>query len=283
MLHCHRLGQPSNAQSFAYGIIPPLQERTKDGIFVLTRVKYVLTRVLRRAHDLTMVKTDPATDKGEQTRRQIFESALQLFRERGFDSTTMQEIAKHAMVVKSAAYYYFPSKEAIVQTYYETVQSEQERLCEEVFAETKDLKTRLATALHSKFDLAKDDRNLLGVVFRYTGEPEHPLSCLGPGTAEIRCRSTQVFRNAIAEEKLPNDLKALLPVALWALQMGLLVMFLYDSSENQRRTRRMADGALDLTLKLLGLAKLAVLKPIRTKVLLLLRQADLLPGSESNP
>jgi hypothetical protein len=53
-------------------------------------------------------------------------------------------------------------------------------------------------------------------------------------------------------------------------------------SENQRRTRRMADGALDLTLKLLELAKLAVLKPIRTRVLLL-RQADLLPGSESNP
>ena len=247
----------------------------------MTRVKYVLTRALRSAHDLTMVKNDPATDKGEQTRRQIFESALQLFRERGFDSTTMQEIAKHAMVVKSAAYYYFPSKEAIVQAYYETVQSEQERLCEEVFAETSDLKTRLATALHSKIDLAKDDRNLLGVVFRYTGEPEHPLSCLGRGTAEIRRRSTQVFRNAIAEEKLPNDLKELLPVALWAFQMGLLVMFLYDSSENQQRTRHMADGGLGLTLKLLGLAKLAVLKPIRTKVLLLLRQADLLPGSES--
>src|SRR5277367_6462515 len=75
-----------------------------------------LDRQLHRAHDLTMVKSDPATDKGEQTRTQIFKSALQLFRERGFDSTTMQEIAKHAMVVKSAAYYYFPSKEAIVQT-----------------------------------------------------------------------------------------------------------------------------------------------------------------------
>ena len=103
----------------------------------LTRVKYVLTRGLSGAHDLTMVKSDPTTDKGEQTRTQIFKSALQLFRERGFDSTTMQEIAKYAMVVKSAAYYCFPSKEAIVQTHYETVQSDQERLCEEVFAKTR--------------------------------------------------------------------------------------------------------------------------------------------------
>ena len=41
----------------------------------------------------------------------------------------------------------------------------------------------------------------------------------------------------------------------------------------------MADGALDLTLKLLMLAKLPVLKPVRTKVLGLLREADLLPAS----
>lgn len=228
-----------------------------------------------------MVKSDPATDKGAQTRKQIFESALELFREQGFDSTTMQAIAQRAMVVKSAAYYYFPSKEAIIQTYYETVQAEQERLCRELFAENKELKARVSKAMHSKLDLAKNDRNLLGVVFRYTGEPEHSLSCLGQGTADIRRRSTQVFQDAIGEEKLPKDLRELLPVALWALQMGLLIMFLYDSSEDQRRTRRLADGALNLTLKLLGLAKLPILKPIRTRVLALLREADLLPESEN--
>jgi AcrR family transcriptional regulator len=225
-----------------------------------------------------MVKKELATDKGEQTRRQIFESALELFRERGFDATTMQAIAAHAGVVKSAAYYYYPSKEALIQAYYENVQAEQERLCGELFAATKDLKTRLVSALHSKFDLTRNDRNLLGVVFRYTGEPHHPLSCLGPGTAEIRRRSMQVFQDAIGEEKLPQDLRILLPVALWALQMGLLVMFLYDASPNQKRTRRMADGALNLTLKLLGLAKSAILKPIRKATLTLLQEAELVAG-----
>ena len=221
-----------------------------------------------------MVKS---TDKGEQTRNLIFQSALQLFRENGFDATTMQQIAAHAEVAKSAAYYYFPSKEAIIQAYYETVQAEQERLCADAFARNPSLKARLHVAMHSKFDLAQSDRRLLGVVFRYTGEPDHPLSCLGRGTTEIRRRATQFFRDAIAAEKLPRDLQELLPLALWALQMGLLVMFLYDNSPSQRRTRRLADGSLDLTLKLLSLAKLAVLKPVRTRVLALLREADLLP------
>lgn len=229
-----------------------------------------------------MFKTEPTTDKGEQTQRHIFECALKLFRENGFDMTTMQEIATRAEVAKSAAYYYFPSKEAIIQAYYEAVQAEQERICGEVFARNKNLKARLASAMHTKFDLAKDDRKLLGVVFRYTGEPEHPLSCLGNGTVEIRRRSMDIFRLAIDGEKLPKDLELLLPLALWALQMGLLVMFLYDGSPGQHRTRRIADGALDLTLKLLGLAKLPVLKPVRAKILTLLRDADLLPEGEES-
>ena len=218
-----------------------------------------------------------STEKAEQTRQTIFLAALQLFREQGFDRTTMQDIAVRAGVVKSAAYYYFPSKDAIIAAYYETVQTEQERLCAEAFAAMGKLQPRLKIAMHSKLDLARDDRNLLGVVFRYTGEPQHPLSCLGRGTEEMRRRATDIFRDAIAEEKLPADLRELLPVALWAMQMGLIVMFLYDESPGQKRTRRLADGALELTLKLLGLAKLSVLKPIRKKVLELLRDAALLP------
>jgi AcrR family transcriptional regulator len=224
-----------------------------------------------------MVKSDPTTDKGEQTRQLIFRTALELFREQGFDATTMQEIALRSGVAKGAAYYYFPGKEAIIQAYYETIQAEQERICNQAFAGSASLKANLSIAMHSKFDLAKQDRKLLGVVFRYTGEPSHPLSCLGEGTAEIRRRATQVFRDAIAKEKMPRDLQLLLPVALWALQMGLLVMFLYDSSQEQHRTRRLANGALDLTLKLLRLAKLPVLKPVRSRILALLVEAELLP------
>ncbi|HMG03113.1 MAG TPA: TetR/AcrR family transcriptional regulator [Edaphobacter sp.] len=229
------------------------------------------------AHILTMFKNETAVDKAEQTRRRIFEAALTLFREKGFDATTMQEIAQHAGVAKGAAYYYFPGKEAIIQTYYEAIQTEQERICGELFTHEKKLKARVKAAFDSKFELAKEDRRLLGVVFRYAGEPENPISCLGKGTEEIRRRSIAVFRDALAVEKLPEDLARLLPVALWAMQMGLLVMFLYDDSKGQRRTRKLSDGALEMALKLLALAKLPLLRPIRSSLLRLLMEAELLP------
>ena len=230
-----------------------------------------------------MFKNAP-TEKGEQTRTAIFEIALQLFREKGFDATTMRDVAAEAGVALGGAYYYFPSKEAIIQAYYEVVQAEHVRRVRLALADPKlDLKSRIQFAMQSKLDIVQSDRKLLGVVFRYTGEPDHPLSCLGLGTAHIRRESIEVFSRAIGDERLPKDLRQLLPVALWALQMGLLILYIYDNSPNQQRTRRLTDGALDLTVRLLSLAKFSVLKPIRTKVLNLLRDNDLLPDFEIVP
>jgi AcrR family transcriptional regulator len=243
----------------------------------LNEFKNFLTAVKIEVFNLTMFKNEPPTTKGEQTRTAIFETALELFRDRGFDSTTMQDIAAAANVAKSAAYYYFPSKEAIGTAYYDAIQTEQERICTEVFEQTSDLRRRLEAALMTKFDLAQDDRKLLGIIFRYAGEPSHPLSCLGNATADVRHRAMRSFSEALSSERLPKDLEQLLPLALWSLQMGLLVLFLYDSSKEQQRTRKLAAGALDLTEKLLILAKLPLLKPVRKRLLGLLEDADLLP------
>jgi AcrR family transcriptional regulator len=73
----------------------PRHCRKRRRMILLTRVKYILTKALLSAQYLTMVKSDPATDNGEQTRRQIAKSDLRLFRERGFDSTTTQVKATH--------------------------------------------------------------------------------------------------------------------------------------------------------------------------------------------
>ena len=57
------------------------------------------------------------TARAEDTRKRIYEAALELFRENGFEQTTMRDIAQKAGVALGAAYYYFASKEAIVGTY----------------------------------------------------------------------------------------------------------------------------------------------------------------------
>jgi AcrR family transcriptional regulator len=240
--------------------------------------KIILDFDARLPDYLNMFNTEVPTEKGEQTRRAIFDAALGLFRENGFDRTTMRDVAAHAKLALGAAYYYFPSKEAIIQAYYQAVQAEHNRLVNQALADKKlDLKGRLLLAMNSKLDILQHDRKLLGVVFRYTGEPEHPLSCLGRATERTRRESIEVFSRAIGEERLPKDLRELLPVALWALQMGALILFIYDESPGQRRTRGLMEGAVELTVRMLSLTKNPILKPVRVKVLELLKEAELIP------
>jgi len=58
-------------------------------------------------------------------------------------------------------------------------------------------------------------------------------------------------------------------------------MFFYDESPGQQRTRKLAESALGLTLKLLTLAKLPLLKPILARVLAMLRDAGLVMETEA--
>ena len=127
----------------------------------------------------------PQRAASEETRRQILETALALFRERGFEETTIRDIAARAGLSLGAAYYYFKSKEAIVGAYYDYVQAEHLTRSREAFARGESLRDRLGAALHTKIDIMAEDRRLLRALFRYGGDPDHQLS-VRPCDAEQR-------------------------------------------------------------------------------------------------
>jgi AcrR family transcriptional regulator len=52
----------------------------------------------------------------EDTRRRIQDVALELFTEKGYDATSLREIAERLGVTKAALYYHFKSKEEIVES-----------------------------------------------------------------------------------------------------------------------------------------------------------------------
>ena len=220
--------------------------------------------------------------KAQLTRAHLLATALRVFRERGLEAATMRELASAAGTSLGSAYYYFPSKEAIIQAYYDDVQAEHARRVTAALGENRlDLKDRLRAAFHTKLDIVQGDRKLLGALFRYTGEPQHPLSALGDGTGRNRQQSMSVFLAAIGDEKLPDDIRAILPTGLWALHMGILLYFIYDDSPEQQRTRQLVDAVLALLVRLLALVKFSVLKPVRGSILSLLRDAGLLPEQDS--
>jgi AcrR family transcriptional regulator len=204
--------------------------------------------------------------KSEKTREKILDVALARFRKEGFEGTTMRDVAKDAGVALGAAYYYFPSKDALVMAYYERIQDEHLEKARAAFAQVKSFRDRLRAAMHTKLDLVARDRKLLGAVFRTVGDPENPLSTFGPATAPIRKASIAVFEEAVGAEPLPPDMRKLAPVALWALHLGVLLYFIHDRSRGQVRTRKLVDGLVDMVGDAMGLLALPGLEPVRAQI-----------------
>jgi|SRR5437016_131070 len=214
---------------------------------------------------------------GEKTKAVILQTALELFRERGFEVTTIRDIARAAKVATGAAYYYFPSKEAIVAAYYDQVQRlHVERVRDELKGKAG-LRERLGVVMHSKLEILKDDRLFLGALFRYTGDPEHPLSVFGKGAQPQRSQSAAIYQEAIAGTNVSEELGQLLPWALWLGHLGMILVLIYDETERQQRTHKLVDGILDLLTQLVEFTSSALvrpfLQPFETKMLGMLREA----------
>src|SRR5437660_10111520 len=62
------------------------------------------------------------TSRAEDTRRKIYEAAMEMFREKGFEETTMRDIAGKAGVALGGACYYYSSKDASVLALYREMQ-----------------------------------------------------------------------------------------------------------------------------------------------------------------
>src|ERR671938_1304097 len=87
--------------------------------------------------------TEEADTKAARTRSAIIDAALRLFRERGYDATTMRAIAAEAGVSVGNAYYYFDSKERLIQGFYDRAQVDHMAAARPVLEAEADLAARI--------------------------------------------------------------------------------------------------------------------------------------------
>ena len=218
----------------------------------------------------------PATAKAEETRERIVDAALRLFREKGFDETTMRDIAAEAGVATGAAYYYFRSKEELVMAFYLRTAEVARGISVPMMEKSTDLRKRIRAVIDVNLDQFADHRRLLVGLVRIGMDPDHPLSPFGKETTAIREEGIGFFRTAIegSSTKVPKDLAGDLPRLLWMYQLGVMLFYIYDKSPGQRRTRRLVDGSLELIVRMIQLSGLPLMGPLRKKVVALIREVE---------
>jgi AcrR family transcriptional regulator len=210
-----------------------------------------------------------STPRAEDTRRKIYDSALQLFREQGFEQTTMRDIAQAARVALGAAYYYFSSKEAIVLAFYKEMQEGSHEAVLQAMQEHKKMKDRIRCVLQKRFELLEPNRKFCDALFRHAPDSQDPLSPFSEETRAIREGAIEHLRLAVegGDTKVPPDLQKRLPYLLWLYQMGLILFWVYDRSPGQQRTEKLLEKSLGLIVNLIRISTLPLMKPLRKTVL----------------
>jgi AcrR family transcriptional regulator len=216
----------------------------------------------------TAMKNRP-TPRAEDTRQRIYESALDLFREKGFEPTTMRDIAQKAGVALGGAYYYFASKEAIVLAFYQEMQESSHQTVLEALEGRKKLKDRLRCIIELRLETLAPNRKFCDALFRHAPDTQDPLSPFSAETRPIRERAIEHMGIAVdgGDIKIPSDIKIRLPYLLWLYQMGVILFWLYDRSPRQQRTAKLIDQSLGLVISLLRISSLPLMKPLRKAIM----------------
>jgi AcrR family transcriptional regulator len=222
-----------------------------------------------------MAVPEPAarSRKAEQTRRTIVDAAMRLFRTTGYGRTTMRAIASEAGVSLGNAYYYFGSKEHLIQAFYDQLQAEHAAAAERVLERDSRFDQRLHGVLHAWLDVAAPHHEFAGQFFRNAADPHSPLSPFSPESAPARDASIALFARLVedSDAKPVAALRPELPELLWLLQMGVVLFWVYDDSPNQQRSRMLVASIVPIVDRLVKLSRLPVVRGLVDDVVGLLR------------
>ena len=226
---------------------------------------------------ISMARTSARTQKGNQTRSHILEAALAIFRERGFEETTMRGIAEAAGVSLGNAYYYFPSKESLIQAFYGRTHTELLQATGPILGQHTELGTRLREVIRAKIDTIMPYHGFAGVLFRTAGDPASPLHPFSEESRPFALDSIALFDEVLrgSTTKIPEALRVELPRLLWLFHLGIILFWIHDRSPDCRRTYRMVDRSAELIAQLISLAGNPLLRPVLNRALNLLVEIQL--------
>jgi AcrR family transcriptional regulator len=193
------------------------------------------------------------TSQGLAAQQKLYDTAIALIAERGYEQTTMREVAAAAGVSPGLLYRYFPNKRAVVLSLYDVLSQEQS-------ARAADLpkgpwRDRFLFVLDSSLRVLKPHRRTLTAlipVMVSTGDD----GLFGSATAFSRQRVQRAFQDAVvgAKDAPRGELAAALGRLLYLVHLSVILWWLLDRSPSQRAT----DGLVGLIRQLLPMASLAL-------------------------
>ncbi len=132
-----------------------------------------------------------ATQKALLTRQRILDTALSLFVSKGYEKTTMREIATEAGCSLGLAYRYFASKEELVLELYRNLVAQLEEQANQLAPDS--IAERFQHIIVRQFELMTPHRKTLGAMFGPALNPQTPAGVFGANTSDVRRQARDIY------------------------------------------------------------------------------------------
>ena len=219
--------------------------------------------------------------KASKTKQKIVDAALQLFRDHGYEATTMRMVAEHAGVSLGNAYYYFKSKDLLLQAFYREVHDVFVANARPQLLRERKFQPRLHQTMLAWLDAIEPYHRFSALMFRSAADPKSPLNPFHPAGDDIRQAGVALFAEVVdgSTAKPPKAFASELPQLLWTYMMGTILYWIHDQSDDRARTRALIERTVELIATAVKLTGNPLLRPFQRKVLALVR--DLQFGGEN--
>jgi AcrR family transcriptional regulator len=175
------------------------------------------------------------TAQGEETRERLYDAAIALIAERGFEAATLRDVAARAGVSAGLLYRYFPSKRAVVLALYDDLSAQCVARAGAMPAGS--WRDRFAFALDLSLQVLRPHRQALtSLIPVLVGTGDEGL--FSPAVAFSRERVQELFRGAVegARDAPRGEVAAALGRLLYLAHLAVLLWWLLDRSASQRAT-----------------------------------------------
>ncbi|MDX1931409.1 MAG: helix-turn-helix domain-containing protein [Capsulimonadales bacterium] len=209
--------------------------------------------------------------KAEKTREQILNAALELFAERGYQATTLRDIAARADVALGLTYRYFPSKEAFVIALYERLVTELEE--EAALLPPGTLADRVAAVMRADLRRCEPYRGAFAALAGIGMMPDSEVAVLGAQATPVRTRVWQVYFGVVtgATDSAKGQRAEELTTLIYAAHLLLVLFWLQDRSEAQQATQELISVGHDALARFRFLLRLPQVAALITRVVGILR------------
>lgn len=153
-----------------------------------------------------MKQANAVSDHENEAKGNIVGAAVRLFARRGYDATSVREIAGAAGVTKPTIYYYFGSKEGLGLAVVAQAQQKMEAYLERGIAGSGDVVERLVAFVEGHFAMCKEDRATALFLYGLSFSPEE--SKLKLDVLSFRAGANQMLNSlldAAIEERVVSE------------------------------------------------------------------------------